>query len=43
MMPEERRAENRLLAALSHGSVLTQGLGILVGVIVYTTRWDRSR
>lgn len=43
MMPEERSAENRLLAALAHGSVVTQGLGILVGVVVYTRQRDRSR
>jgi len=42
-MPEERSAENRLLAALAHGSVVTQGLGILVGVVVYTRQRDRSR
>jgi uncharacterized Tic20 family protein len=36
-------SENRLLAALSHASVVMQGLGILVGVLVYVTQRDKSR
>lgn len=43
MRAEDRSAESRLLAALAHGSVVTQGLGILVGVIVYTRQRNRSR
>lgn len=43
MKSENKSAENRLLAALAHSSVVTQGLGILVGVIVYTTQRDKSR
>ena len=35
--------ENRLLAALAHGSVVTQGIGILVGVLVYITQREKSR
>jgi len=35
--------ESRLLAALAHGSVVAQGLGLLVGVVVYTNQRDRSR
>ena len=31
MKQENISTENRLLAALAHGSVVTQGLGILVG------------
>ncbi len=36
-------AENRLLAALAHGSVITQGLGLLAGVIVYVNQREKSR
>jgi hypothetical protein len=43
MMPDDRSTENRLLAALVHGSIVTQGLGILVGVVVFATQRDRSR
>ena len=32
-MDKERSVENRLLAALAHGSILAQGIGILVGVL----------
>lgn len=35
--------ENRLLAALAHGSVVVQGLGLLVGVLVYITQREKSR
>ncbi|RPJ37755.1 MAG: hypothetical protein EHM21_17795, partial [Chloroflexi bacterium] len=35
--------ENRLLAALAHGAVITQGLGLLAGVIVYVTQREKSR
>jgi uncharacterized Tic20 family protein len=40
---ENKSTENRLLAAVAHGSVVAQGLGILVGVLVYVTQRDRSR
>jgi len=43
MEQENKSTENRLLAALAHGSVVTQGLGILVGVVVYTTQREKSR
>jgi uncharacterized Tic20 family protein len=42
-MDQKKGTEPRLLAALSHGSVATQGIGILVDVIVYLTQRDRSR
>ena len=35
--------EERLLGALAHGSVIGQGIGILVGVVLYVTQRDRSR
>jgi uncharacterized Tic20 family protein len=35
--------EERLLAALSHGSILAQGVGLLVGVLVYVTQREKSR
>jgi hypothetical protein len=31
------------LAALAHGSVVAQGIGFLVGVLVYITQRDKSR
>ena len=43
MKQENISTENRLLAALAHGSVVTQGLGILVGVVVYITQREKSR
>ena len=43
MNQDNRNTENRLLAALAHGSVVAQGLGILVGVVVYVTQRDKSR
>ena len=42
-MEEEKNAESRLLAALAHGSVVAQGVGILVGVLVYINQRDKSR
>ena len=42
MKQENISTENRLLAALVHGSVVTQGLGILVGVFVYITQREKS-
>jgi uncharacterized Tic20 family protein len=35
--------EERLLSALAHGSIVAQGLGILVGVLLYVTQRDRSK
>ena len=43
MNQETRSTENRLLAALAHGAVATQGIGILVGVVVYVNQRDKSR
>lgn len=40
---ETLSTESRLLAALAHGSVVIQGLGLLVGVVVYVTQRERSR
>ena len=40
---ENKNTENRLLAALAHGSVIAQGIGILVGMLVYITQRDKSR
>ncbi|MGB7117606.1 MAG: hypothetical protein WBD56_15810 [Anaerolineales bacterium] len=42
MKQENKSTENRLLAALAHSSVVTQGLGILVGVVVYITQREKS-
>jgi uncharacterized Tic20 family protein len=41
--PSTPTAEARLLAALAHGSVVFQGLGILVGLLVYVTQREKSR
>ena len=43
MNDERLSVENRLLAALAHGSVFAQGIGILVGVLVYITQREKSR
>ena len=43
MNQENKSIENRLLAAIAHGSVVAQGIGILVGVIVYITQREKSR
>ena len=43
MNRENINTENRLLAALAHGSVVVQGFGILVGVLVYINQRDKSR
>ena len=40
---KNQTTENRLLAALAHGSVVTQGIGILVGVMVFITQRDKAR
>ncbi len=38
-----RSSEERLLAALSHAAIVIQGVGMLVGVVVYATQRDKSR
>lgn len=43
MNQENKSVENRLLAALAHGSVVALGIGLLVGVLVYITQRDKSR
>ena len=43
MNQRNRTTESRLLAALAHGAVATQGIGILVGVVVYVTQREKSR
>ena len=43
MEPKNISTENRLLAALAHGAIFAQGIGILVGVLVYITQRDKSR
>jgi uncharacterized Tic20 family protein len=43
MAQEHSSKEDRLLAAVAHGSVVAQGLGILVGLFVYVTQRDKSR
>lgn len=43
MDEKSKSVENRLLAALSHGAVFAQGIGILVGVLIYITQRDKSR
>ncbi|MCD6286320.1 MAG: DUF4870 domain-containing protein [Anaerolineae bacterium] len=43
MNQRNRTTESRLLAALAHGAVATQGIGILVGVVVYVTEREKSR
>ena len=43
MNQEDRSTESRLLAALAHGSSIFMGLGILVGVVVYTSQREKSR
>jgi uncharacterized Tic20 family protein len=42
MNKENKNVENRLLGALAHGSIVAQGVGILVGVLVYITQRDKS-
>ena len=39
---EAPSTENRLLAALAHGSVIVQGIGIIVGVLVYINQREKS-
>nr|MBN1229574.1 DUF4870 domain-containing protein [Anaerolineae bacterium] len=44
-MAEEARmdTENRLLAALAHGSIMAQGLGVVAGIVIYLTQREKSR
>ena len=43
MSQEGKNTENRLLAALSHGAIVAQGIGFLVGVLVYFNQREKSR
>ena len=43
MSQETRSAEERLLAALAHGSIVASGLGLIVGVLVYINQREKSR
>jgi uncharacterized Tic20 family protein len=36
-------AEERLLAALAHGSIIAQGLGLIIGILIYITQREKSR
>ncbi len=38
----EHSTEARLLAALAHASVMLQGIGLLVGVVVYVNQREKS-
>ena len=40
---EHSNAENRILAAISHGSIVAQGVGVLVGVVIYLNQREKSR
>lgn len=40
---EQIKVESRLLAALAHGSIILQGMGMLVGVLVYVTQREKAR
>ena len=42
MDEENRSTEYRLLAALAHGSIVAQGIGILVGFVAYVTQREKS-
>jgi uncharacterized membrane protein len=35
--------EARLLAAVAHGSIVAQGLGLVVGILVYINQREKSR
>lgn len=43
MTEQVKSSEDRLLAALAHGSIVIQGVGILVGIFLYLTRREKSR
>ena len=40
---EKQPVEARLLAALAHGSVIVQGIGVIVGIVVYVNQREKSR
>ncbi len=40
---EQPTLESRILAGLAHASIVVQGLGILVGVVLYVTQREKSR
>jgi uncharacterized protein len=40
---EQENSENRLLAAITHFSIVAQGIGVLVGVFIYVTQREKSR
>jgi len=45
-MAEQQQAlttEHRLLAAVAHASILAQGLGVVVGILVYINQREKSR
>lgn len=41
-MNSKPSTEERLMAAIAHGSVVASGLGILVGVVVWLTQREKS-
>lgn len=43
MEQEDKNTENRLLAAVTHCSIIVQGTGILLGVFIYVTQRDKTR
>lgn len=42
MSANERTQEERLLAALAHGSLLAGGIGIVAGLLIYVTQKEKS-
>ena len=40
---EQPTLEGRILAGVAHASIVVQGLGILVGVVLYVTQREKSR
>lgn len=43
MSEQPYSTEERLLAAISHALAVTQGIGILVGILVYITQREKQR
>ncbi len=43
MEHEDKTTENRLLAAITHFSVIVQGTGILVGIFIYVSQREKTR
>jgi uncharacterized membrane protein len=39
---QELSTENRLLAALAHGSIVAQGLGLIAGILIYINQREKS-